>query len=108
MMYENTTKTNWIDIIEDAGLNPLMCTEAELRNVLVTELFGKERRRPRCKATINKLCASIMSMFKSIGRGHDYNRGQVHMHLGVPLVDSNNPMTVHTGNFLISRMRRGA
>ena len=100
----NQERRKWLIRIGDAGLDPLFCTEADLRTLLfkyfvdrVTPATNndKSRKKPWRPKTITNACTHIRRALFAIGRESPWNDGNspTYDHFGRQLVNAGNPMT---------------
>lgn len=102
----NDGRVSILERIYHNNVNPLLCTESDLREALEAIFTAKEY----SESYISKIVSNVRNAFKAIGREHKYGEGQVFNILNKPLINSNNPMTKGTSDLIgkLARENNGA
>jgi hypothetical protein len=102
-MYSDKVKVNWLAKMEQHGIDVLNCSEATVRSFLKSILIDDSK--ATRKSYINKSASVIRGLFRAIGREHAMKDAKVFDHLGIPLVNSGNPMTTATERYLEEQLK---
>lgn len=101
-MLKEKDKFAWLMRIHRANINPLRCTDQELRDFLVKEFFESDRKIGRIN-TLTGYCSEIRRMLFAIGREYDYGNGHEESHVRVVYAYTGNPMTPSTEQYLVRK-----
>jgi hypothetical protein len=81
----------WLKRIREAGFNPLLCTETEVKGV-IREYYTRSGKAYK-KGTIQRAFCVIRGSFKSIGRDHSWPLRKEYKLLSEVIACSGNPVT---------------
>ena len=103
-MYGNKDRVRWAKRMAEEGLNLRSCTESDVKDFLIRELFQTDRK-VNTTSYVADICSDVRGMFRAIGREHRWGGGQNYDHLMEFLVNSGNPMTTATEDALKAQVK---
>ena len=103
-LYKDKEKVKWGKLMENYGLDLFFCTESEVQDFLVNELFESDRNVSK-KTYLNGICSDIRGFFRAIGREHGIGDGQVYEHMTENYIMTGNPMTTGTQEILVKKLK---